>query len=124
MLRVKVYKEVALPLPQDLKPDSLYFIENGNFAETYFTDKNGVARQVGNSIMISAVSATVGDKNYVHSQGLANSIWTINHKLGKLPSVTVLDTAGTEVIGNVMMVDDNNIIIVFNSSFSGTATLN
>jgi hypothetical protein len=64
------------------------------------------------------------DKNYIHNQGTADTVWTINHNLGKYPSVTVKDTAGNEVEGVVSQTDINNLTITFNSSFSGEATLN
>ena len=64
------------------------------------------------------------DKNYVHDQGTASNVWTINHNLGKYPSITVFDSAGTQVEGEVVFTDLNNLTITFNGGFSGTATLN
>lgn len=65
-----------------------------------------------------------GDKNFIHTQGIPSATWVIQHNLGKYPSVTVLDTAGTEVEGEVKHVDLNNIILEFSAGFAGTATLN
>lgn len=65
-----------------------------------------------------------GDKNYIHNQGTASSVWNINHKLNKYPSVTVIDSANNEVEGEISYIDLNNITIKFNSSFSGKAILN
>jgi len=64
------------------------------------------------------------DKNFLFIQNIPSNIWTINHNLNKYPSVTVIDSAGTEVEGTVEHVDINNILITFNGSFSGKAFIN
>lgn len=64
------------------------------------------------------------DANYVHDQAQPSSIWTINHPLNKKVSVTVTDTAGTVVEGQVIIKDNSQVIITFNSPFSGIAVLN
>ena len=64
------------------------------------------------------------DKNYLHIQSVASDEWIINHNLNKYPSVTVLDSSGSEVIGEVTHIDKNNLIIKFAGGFSGKATLN
>ena len=42
-------------LPGSLAADSIYFVQNGNYAETYLTNAAGVAKSVGNSAMIAAI---------------------------------------------------------------------
>ena len=64
------------------------------------------------------------DSNYVHDQAQPSSIWTINHPLNKKPSVTITDTAGTVVEGQVTINDGNKVVIEFNFPFSGEAILN
>lgn len=61
---------------------------------------------------------------YVHDQAVAASVWTINHNLGKYPSITVVDTGGTVVSGVVTYIDNNTIELTFNAAFKGTAYLN
>ena len=51
-------------------------------------------------------------------------VWEINHNLGKFPSVSIVDSAGTVVIGDVSHTDINNLTISFASGFAGTAYLN
>lgn len=63
-------------------------------------------------------------KHYVHSQLSASSTWNINHNLNKYPSVSIADSAGTLVIGEVRYVDSNNVTISFNNEFAGIAYLN
>lgn len=64
------------------------------------------------------------DKNYVHNQGAANTIWSINHNLNKYPSVMVVDSAGSVVVGKIEYVDTNNLTVTFNAAFSGDAYMN
>lgn len=64
------------------------------------------------------------DKNYFHNQASASASWNIAHNLGKKPSVTIIDSGGNQVIGDIVYVDDNNVTLNFTAAFSGTATLN
>ena len=64
------------------------------------------------------------DKNYVHDQAVPKSIWTIDHTLNKKVSITITDTAGTVVEGQVTINDGNKVVIEFNFPFSGEAILN
>ncbi len=66
----------------------------------------------------------VGDKNYVHEQMQASNEWNIIHKLKKYPSVSIIDSAGTNVIGEVTYLDENSLRINFSSIMSGKAFLN
>jgi len=61
---------------------------------------------------------------YVHDQAEAASTWTINHNLGKHPSITVVDTGGNVVVGNYTYTDANTVVAEFNAAFKGTAYLN
>lgn len=65
-----------------------------------------------------------GDKTYVHIQSSAASVWQINHGLNKYPSVTVVDSAGSVVVGEVVYNNTNKVTITFIGSFSGKAYLN
>lgn len=60
---------------------------------------------------------------YVHTQGTASSTWTINHNLDYYPSIEVVDSAGTVVIGNYTYANVNTIIATFASPFAGKAYL-
>ena len=64
------------------------------------------------------------DKRYVHTQNTSSSVWTINHSLEKFPSVTVVDSGGSIVLGEITYTDDNNITLTFSAAFSGVAYLN
>lgn len=64
------------------------------------------------------------DKNYKHVQGVSSATWTINHGLNKFPSVTVKDSAGSIVIGEIEYNDKDNVTLTFSGAFSGEAYLN
>lgn len=54
---VKFYKVLSLPVT--LTPNSFYYVENGQYAEAYLTDDIGVAKKVGNSEMIEALTLDI-----------------------------------------------------------------
>ena len=70
------------------------------------------------------LAAASGDVAYVHHQTSASLEWQIRHNLGKHPSVTVVDSAGTVVVGDITYLDTEELIIHFTSEFSGKAFLN
>lgn len=72
---------------------------------------------------LAEVSA-IDDKNYVHNQASSSNIWTVTHNLNKNPSVTVVDSAGTVVIGEVEYLSVDQVRITFQSQFSGKAYFN
>lgn len=61
---------------------------------------------------------------YVHSQIQASNIWIINHPLNKFASVTIVDSGGSVVIGDISYESINKIILTFSAEFSGEAYLN
>lgn len=64
------------------------------------------------------------DKTFVYEQMSASDVWMVEHDLDKYPSVTVVDSAGSIVVGDVEYNSTNTITLTFTSAFSGTAYLN
>ena len=64
------------------------------------------------------------NRTFIYNQGLPSEIWTILHNLNKFPSVSIKNSAGDIVEGFINYIDENNIVITFNSAFSGSAVLN
>lgn len=60
---------------------------------------------------------------YVHVQSSAATTWTITHNLKMYPSVTVVDSGGTHVMGDVTYTTLNTASVSFTSPFSGKAYL-
>ena len=67
---------------------------------------------------------TPGGAGYEHTQSSAASTWTVTHNLGRHPSVTVVDSAGTEIDAELQYVSTNQLILKFGFSFAGKAFLN
>ena len=62
--------------------------------------------------------------NYVHQQMVPAATWLVQHNLNRFPSVTVVDSAGTVVIGVVTYATPDSVSIEFSAAFSGSAYLN
>jgi hypothetical protein len=60
---------------------------------------------------------------YVHIQEVSSNTWTINHGLGFIPNITVVDSAGTVVEGSYNYQDSDTVILTFIGGFSGRAYL-
>ena len=60
---------------------------------------------------------------HTHTQGTASTTWTITHALGGYPSVSVVDSAKTVVIGEVNYASTSQVVVNFTSAFSGYAYL-
>jgi len=60
---------------------------------------------------------------YVHNQPTASTNWAITHNLKMYPSVTVVDSGGTHVMGEVTYNTLNTATVAFTSPFSGKAYL-
>lgn len=77
-----------------------------------------------NSITVTTGSIASGPaRRYVHAQGTASSTWTITHPLGGRPSITIVDSAGTVVFGEVQYLSNTQIQVLFSAPFSGFAYL-
>lgn len=63
------------------------------------------------------------DGNYTHTQSTASSTWTITHNLGFRPAVSVVDSGGNHVIGDVNYVSVNVLTVSFSAPFGGSAYL-
>ena len=64
------------------------------------------------------------DKAYIHDQIAPALEWNVLHYLQKNPSVTVVDSAGNQVMGDVRYESISKVIITFSAEFAGKAYLN
>jgi hypothetical protein len=93
-----------------------------------------IAKDIEPQLVIAGFKGDKGDKGdpgaggagstYVYKQASAASVWPIEHDLNEYPSVTVVDSAGSVVVGAITYVDSNNIVLNFSAPFAGTAYLN
>ena len=68
--------------------------------------------------------SSAGAPTFVFTQGTPATTWNIQHNLGKFPSITVIDTGNTVVIGEYNYISNTNVILIFSAAFAGKAYLN
>ena len=86
-------------------------------------EARGSASTVGNNV-ISLAPFGSGSFEYEEDFSTPSSTWVINHNLGKYPSVSAVDSAGSIINGAITYNNANQITIVFTSATSGKVYLN
>jgi hypothetical protein len=102
-------------LSQNLTQPSFYD------ASVSFIEGNGIFKK---DAVYGVVRAPEPDKKYVYIQNTPETTWTITHNLQKYPSVTIVDSSESVVIGEVNYTNNNQLTVTFNGGFSGKAYLN
>ena len=130
-LGVLVGKEILLAQANDINNFGHYSINsltasgiNPEFYILGLTHLNSNGNLSEDSIYNIIQFNLSADKHYVHMQSIANATWTINHNMGKKPSVTVVDSGETTVYGEVNYTNLNSLTVTFKGAFSGKAYLN
>lgn len=72
---------------------------------------------------VTVLGSGRGDKNFTQTFINQTSV-TVPHNLNKKPAVTVIDSAGDEVLGNVHHLSDNSLQVTFSAGFTGTVFCN
>lgn len=79
-------------------------------------------------LVVPAAAVSIGHASgvtYVYEQDTPLMSWNIVHNLGKVPSITVLDSISRMVIGfDVEIVSINELTLTFSALISGSAYLN
>lgn len=78
---------------------------------------------VGFNTPSESATAVAAPLAYVHVQGTTSNTWTINHNLDFYPNVTIQDSGGSIVEGEITYTSRNQLIATFSASFSGKAYL-
>ena len=65
-----------------------------------------------------------GATTYTFNNATPTRVWRIAHNLGRFPDVTVVDSAGSQVEGDVTYQYSNTLTVTFTSAFAGVAYLN
>lgn len=99
-----------------VKKSALYIIPINQF-----TCKLIYVDDVGDKRYLTALGS---DANYDYVQPTPSTVWSILHPLNKIVSVTLQDSSGGGIEGEISQNDGNMVIVKFNSPISGTATLN
>lgn len=113
--------EAGKPWPKNLDDLSGVVINMGTLATGQVIMLDGAGTWVNHDLPGGGGG---GDLNYTHSQLSASATWNVTHGLGKFPSVSVVDSAGTVVIGDITYIDDMSLTISFTAAFAGLAYMN
>ena len=99
-----------------------------NFYDIGLTYISGSGNLVaGQQYLISLLSyddTGSNDKNFVFTQTTPSSTWVIDHNLAKYCSVSIVDTAGEVVYGEIQYNSINQVTLTFSEAFSGDAFCN
>lgn len=76
-----------------------------------------------NQIVVRIGGAGGNTRRHVHTQASPSTTWVINHTLGGKPSVSVVDSADTMVVGEVTYNSNSQVTVEFTAAFSGYAYL-
>ena len=140
---VDVSNQNTIPFMQYLVGNNILISEQnaisnfGHFTIDSYTSNNNVATLTltnlfGNGVLdldklydfaVFTLSSQ-GVPTFVFTQGAAATQWSIQHNLGKFPSVSVINNNNVVINGEVKYIDNNNIQLNFSAGFSGKAYLN
>lgn len=97
----------------------------GNLNDLNTTNKQSLVDAINEAAQSGGGGGSVSSTpSFTYTQGSASDEWTIEHNLGKYPSVTIVDSGGNVVVGDVQYLSTNEISISFAGAFSGKAYLN
>ena len=102
-----------------MSEDEIIVVEDDDTTEITTLESDGTEE-----VVTLAEDIPSYDKNYLHIQSVPSNEWNIIHNLNKYPSVSVFDSAGNEVIGDVQYTSLQQLTIKFSGEFAGKATLN
>jgi hypothetical protein len=101
------------------------YVRPGSNSTTYVNDVISITTPAGTASFggVGTTEVVVPDLAYAHTQGTASATWTINHNLDFYPNVTVVDSGGTIVEGEISYTTRNQVVLTFTAAFSGKAYL-
>ena len=67
-------------------------------------------KYIGREVMTSPI---IGDITYTHNQTSTSNTWVVTHNLHRFPSVTVVDSGGSIVVGTVVYNSNKQLTITF-----------
>jgi hypothetical protein len=109
-------RRTAIDVPGD--PDYLDPTIGGGRGFTYQWEESD--RRLEQQI---ADVAAGGGISYTHTQSVPAAQWVIDHHMGLIPNVVILDASGQQIIAEVRHPSDQTTVIVHSAPYSGTAYL-
>ena len=95
--------------------DTIKLKGKGNFID--------ISQTLTNQVDFEVVNIPT-DANFIFTQSIPSSTWSITHNLDKFCSVEVVSDSNVVKYGNVTYTDSNKLTITFSAPFSGKAYLN
>jgi len=87
-------------------------------------DNAGDVGVQGQVLSITNTGLKWASRTYTFNQTVSTATWNITHNIGAFPSVTVIDSVGNRVIGDITYIDDRSLTLTFKTAFKGKAYLN
>lgn len=119
----QTYQVWAAPANIQAAPDNTGVIRTGPNTVSLTTCNQTLTLDCS-GLSLNGQPVTSGDLSYTHTQGTPATVWTINHNLQKHPSITVVDSGGTVVLGNIQHVSPTQATVTFGVAFGGKAYAN
>lgn len=82
-----------------------------------------VNQDAPNQVVVRLAANGGNTRRHTHTQAAVSDTWVITHTLGGKPSVTVVDSADTVVVGEVTYNSNSQVTVAFTVPFSGYAYL-
>jgi hypothetical protein len=86
--------------------------------------RNVTVTSLSPNTITTSTAAGPTHSTYTHTQNTPSATWTITHNLNCFPSVSIADSAGSVVIGDINYTNANTLVVTFAAAFGGKAYLN
>ena len=93
--------------------DFISRFRNDVYVDKKLYDASGSAGATGKTLTTDGSTLAWTDATYTHNQSSISDTWTINHNLGRYPSVTVIDSGNTVVQGTIVYNSANQLTVTF-----------
>lgn len=67
--------------------------------------------------------ASGGGVSYTHHQSVPAATWVIDHHMGLIPIVVLLDDSGQQMVAEIQYPSDQTVLVVHSAPYTGTAYL-
>lgn len=108
----------------DADNNTLLNIDINNLKDGLILQNVRDTEQASEEKLVSEKAVSKAVDTFVFEQAAASDTWVVVHNLNKYPSVTVVDSAGTQFMVQVEYNSKNQLTIYINGATTGKAYLN
>ena len=108
----------------DAEKNNIQNLGKNNFKEGLVRDSVRDVEHASDDYLVTEKAVAKAVDTFVFDQAIPSDTWVIQHNLGKYPSVTVIDSAGTQFIVQVEYNSRSQLTIYMNGATTGKAYLN